>query len=522
MQSVTAAFTAEETDTVREIAHNLQVSWKKFSTLGNRTFTIGVSSIGGSDVIGANPGAIGSPANYRYFDESNYVQALAWERGFNIPLGGLTMALAEAQLDNTSGRFLPDYMGGVSELYTAILPRRPMIINAGFDIDGVDITLPQFAGILTKQPRVDKREGAVYLEAADYIDYFRGKKLDQSTMFTGQYSHQVLGNLLDQLGMSTAQYRLDDGINIIPFGYFPQGANFSDIIHQIVEAENGHFYQDEQGIFRFENRQHWHSAPFNQVQRVIYTADVLGAEAPDEDHIINVVEVKSRVRTKQSNAILYRVDSASPIELEANESREIFINFDDPVISLITPTSGGDDSYYIANTESDNTGSDITSSISISLLAQFSNSAKFSITNGTAATAYITSLVISGTNAVVTSNIYVRTKDDSSLTAFDERSITIENDFIANETWAQTLAQLLLNDFAEPENIQRITIKAKPSLQLGDLISWQGHYWRIYDIKTRLDPSVGFVQELLLLQRNLFTYFTIGVSTIGGSHQISP
>lgn len=522
MQSVNALFTAEESDTVRQIAHNLQVSWKKFSTLDNRTFTIGVSTIGGNDVIGLNPGAVGSPSNYKYFDESSYVQSLAWERGFNIPLGGLTMALAEAQLDNTSGRFLPHYMGGVSELYTAILPRRPMIINAGFDVGGVDITLPQFAGILTKQPRVDKREGSVYLEAADYIDYFRGKKLDQSTMFTGQYTHEVLGNLLEQLGMSTAQYELDDGINLIPFGYFPQGTNFSDIIDQIVQAENGHFYQDEEGIFRFENRQHWQNAPFNVVQRIIYTADVLNAEGPNDDHIINVVEVKSRVRTKQSNAILYRVDSASPIELEAGETREIFINFDDPVISLTVPTSGGTESYFIANTESDNSGSYVTSSITISLEAQFSNAAKFSITNGTGATAYITTLVISGRNAVVTSNIYVRAKDDSSLTAFDERSILIENDFIADESWAQTLAQLLLNDYAEPENLQRITIKAKPSLQMGDLISWQGHYWRVYDIKTRLDTSIGFVQELLLLQRNLFSYFTIGVSTIGGTDQISP
>src|SRR3990167_9949481 len=123
MQTVATGWTAEERDSFRSIAHNFLTSWKKDSLLSNRLFTIGVSTIGGDDVIGINPGAIGSPGNYRYFDESDYVTSLAWERGFRMPIGGITKALAEAKLDNTSGRFTPRYMGGTSELFTAILPR---------------------------------------------------------------------------------------------------------------------------------------------------------------------------------------------------------------------------------------------------------------------------------------------------------------------------------------------------------------------------------------------------------------
>src|SRR5690606_36832656 len=105
MQVTSAAITAEEENTVRNVTHNLQVSWKKESTLGNRTFTIGVSTIGGSDVIGINPGSIGSPGNYRYFDESQYVTSLGWEHNLNMPTGGLVMGMAEVELDYTSGRF---------------------------------------------------------------------------------------------------------------------------------------------------------------------------------------------------------------------------------------------------------------------------------------------------------------------------------------------------------------------------------------------------------------------------------
>ena len=57
---------------------------------------------------------------------------------------------------------------------------------------------------------------------------------------------------------------------------------------------------------------------------------------------------------------------------------------------------------------------------------------------------------------------------------------------------------------------------------MGDLISWQGRYWRVYDIKSKLSPEVGFIQEVSLVKRTIQSYFTIGISTVGGSDQIAP
>lgn len=521
MQSTSAAFTAEEKDTVRRIAHNLQVSWKRDSTLGNRLFTIGVSTIGGSDIIGINPGAIGSPGNYRYFDESDYVMSLAWERGFNMPTGGLTKALAEARLDNTSGRFTPRYMGGSSELYTAIQPRGPVIINAGFDIGGADITIPQFAGLITNQPDVDTRSKNVALKMADYVDFFQNRFLDQSAMFTGYRTDEWLSYLFqNELGMSTAQYDLDYGINVIPFGYFESGSRFSDTVQQLVEAENGHLYQDEEGIFRFENRQHWDSSPYTEVQKVLYTAQVINAEAPNEDHIVNVVEIRAAVREKRSGEEVFNLPTESYITVPANSYVDQFFQFDDPVLELTAPTDGGASSYYLANSASDGTGSNKTSSISVTNMGTFAAAVKYRFTNNTSGIIYITDLVLTGRVARHTSDLYYRDQDDSSVTAYQERVLSINNDFIQNASWAESYARMILNDFAEIENLQRLTIKANPDLQLGDLVSWQGKYWRIFDIKSQLSPDSGFTQELLLLQRTITSYFRIGISTIGGSDKI--
>lgn len=528
MQSVSAAFTAEERDSVRSIAHNLQVSWKKESTLGNRTFTIGVSSIGGNDIIGINPGAIGSPGNYRYFDETAYALNLEWERSLNMPIGGLSKALAEATLDNTSGRFTPRFMGATrssTELFTAnYQPRKPFIISAGFEFGGVDQLLPQFAGIFTKPPKVDVRSKTVDIQGADYVDFFQNRFLDQEIMATAERTDEVLETLFrDSLGMSTAQYELDTGINIIPFLLFPKGTRFSDIVHQLVEAENGHLYQDEEGIFRFENRQHWDSSPYSDVQRIVLTGQVLEAESPTDDHLINVVEFDNiPIREKQPAQTIFNLPVLTSIEVPANSSVSKFFEFQDPVLALTDPTSGGTNSYFVGNSESDETGTDMTSSLTFTNRGTFAQSVKYQITNSSSSIVYVTQLVLSGRIAKETSRLYYRDSDSSSVTAYEERPLKISNPYIQNESWARSLASMILRDFSEPENLQRIKVRAIPELQLGDLISWQGRYWRVHDIKTKLDPSVGFIQELTMLQRTISSYFRIGISTIGSSDLIAP
>lgn len=513
VQTVNAAFTAEERDTVRSIAQSLLVSWHKQSLLGNRTFTIAVSLIGGNDIIGVNPGTVGSPGNYKYFDESAYVMHLGWERGFSIPTGGLTIAMAEAILDNTSRRFTPRYMGGNSELNTAILPQRPVMISAGFNL-GADLTVPQFAGVISEQPDVDMRDRTLSLKMMDYMAYFKDRYMDQAVMFTAQRTDQVLTTLFSQIGMNTAQYDLDTGINIIPFGMFPAGTRFSEAIGQLVEAENGHIYQREDGVFVFENRQHWSAAPYTQVQRVIATAQVINAQAPNQDHLINTVEINSKIIAKQAKQPVFSL--SQPLAIAANGDATLFVNFDDPILLLDNPT------FWTANTLTDGTGTDISTLITLKSISVFAQAAKIVFSSRSSSDGFITDLTLYGRPARSIADLHYRTKDDSSVTAFQEKSLTINNPFIQNISWAQSYAQMILNDFSVPENLQRITMKAMPELQLGDLVSWQGRWWRIFDIKTTLNPMDGFIQELLLLQRTITTYFRIGFSTIGGSDRIAP
>ncbi len=519
MQSVQSTFTAETNDFVRKIAHSLNISWKRDSIASNRTFAIGISLIGGGDVIAMNPGAIGSPGNYRYFDESDYVQSLEWERGLSMPLGGISKALAAAKISNTSGRFTPRNMGGSGELWTSILPARPAMIHAGFNYNGIDNLLPQFMGIVDNQPAVNDRDKTVSLKMADYMRYFQNQYVDRSSIYTGVSTDTILESLMVQLGMSTAQYYLDPGINVIPFVLLEKGAKYSQIVQDLVEAENGYFYQDEQGRFRFENRQHWDSSPHNAVQRIIFTPQVIENGVPDDDHLVNVVEIKSKARSKAIAQKLWSL--AEDLVIPAGAELEVFADFADgngalPVLEVYKPTYSAvvaTTSYYT-----------ITNSASVYLknYTQFATSYKMTFVNQGTLNADLTALELWGRPAKVTSEIYIRKKRDASITAYDERPLIIENQFIQNQFWADSFAEVLLEDFANIENLQTITIRAIPELQLGDLISWQGRWWRIFDIKTTIDTFGGFIQELKLLQRTIRKYFRIGISTIGSADKIAP
>lgn len=508
MQSVNANFTAEAKDSVRDIAHNLLISWKNESTLGNSTFTIGVSTIGGNDFIGVNAGAIGSPSNYRYFDESDHAMSMGWERQLNIPTGGLSKAYADAELDNTSGRFLPDYLGGSSELYTAILPKRPNIINAGFRVDGIDVVIPQFAGLFNRSPQIDLQGRKVTVQSDDYTGYFENKKVDNTAMFTGVTTDTLMGTLLSQAGMSTAQYDLDTGLNTIPFTIIESGSNFSDVLNELAMAENGFFFQDEEGTFKFWNRQHFLSSPYTDVQAVLSTSQVINAEAPNEDHVINVVEITSNIWQKRAAQSIFSLSGT--IEIIANQKTDVWVNLDEPLLEITSQTIAG-------NTQEDGSGSAL--SLTINSREQFSQAIKYVITS--TQTGYITQIDISGRSAVVGEELYIRTQDDSSVTAYQEKPLSINNKYIQNRTWANSFSQVILNRFSDVQSLIKLTIRALPQLQLGDLVSWQGRYWRVYGIRASLDPTSGFIQELLLNKPDLNSYFTIGVSEIGGADQIA-
>lgn len=513
MQTVAAAFQAEESDTDRKIVQSTQVAWKKSFQSTIKFFTIGVSTIGGNDLIPAPDSAPSQWNYYQYDDDSAYITGLEYERELQEPTGGLTAGMAEAHFNNTSGRYTPRTFGGSSAIFTAVdKPARPFVINAGFNYSGIDNTIPQFVGLTDRQTKIDMRNKTATIQGTDFVGFLQSKYVDNSVMFTTQRTDQIIASTLTTLGFSTAQYDLDAGINIVPFAEINAGDKFGPFIHKLVQAENGNFYQDETGKIRFQNRQAWNNAPYNSVQRIISTGQVIQQSNPNYDHLINVVEVISKPRAKQPNQLVFSMSGTK--EMPAGQT-EMFIQFDDPMLSIDAPV-------YVANTLAGGTGTVTTSSLLVKYQSNFARTTKLTFNNISGATMFITAMTMYGRPAKVTADIYTRQQDDSSVTAYTERPYKIDNEYIGSQDWANSYAQMILGDYSEPNKLQNLTIRAIPELQFGDMISWQGRYWRVYGIKTKLDVSSGYVQDIKLVQKTIVDYFRIGFSTVGGSDKIAP
>lgn len=533
MQSVNAAFTAEAKDRTRLPKHALNVSWKKATNTANRTFTIGVSAIGGSDLIDLEASGFGSPSDYRYDDESDYATRLEWERQLSLPLGGISKAGGEFALDNNSQRFTPDYMGGSSALFTAVgLPRRPFVINAGFKVNGVDTMLPQFSGLTAKPPSIDISNRVLSTYGFDFLDFLSSKKVESTGVFTGVTTDYVMEQLFLDAGITTSQYDFEQGANTIPFVYFESGDSMGGIIDELVQAELGHFFQDEEGIYHFWNRYHWNVSPYNQIQHILMTSQVINQEInPQErlDSIINSVQVRGDYLQKYydatgSYATVYYydvsdLDNLSEVPLiHPSGNTEIWIEFDDPILELDPQIN------WFVNTMRDNEGDYIGSvglpalPVQLAKVDLFSKTAKLTFSNSSGDSGYLTYLEMFGRLVDTISSISVTRTDSASMTAYEERSITVENRFIQNTQWAELIADYILQFNAQPLDIQKLTIRALPQLQMGDLISYGGRELRILGIRGSFQASSGFIQELLVSPSNFSAndFFTIGVSTIGG------
>lgn len=511
MQSVADTFSAESFSSLRSPVGSWQTAWKKAFDPLVGFFTIGSSAIGGVDIIAfeSNPDPIKAWTKYLYADDTPYLMNVNYEQFVNIPSGGVAVAMADAMFDNTSQRYLPNYMGGESELFTAILPRRPFIVNAGFAYGGTNHTLPQFVGVTTKMPYIDQSNRVMGLEGADFIEFLSNKYVDKTSMFTGVRSDEIIENYLTTLGYTTAEYDLDVGRNTIDFALVEKGEKLLDVFNKIAQAELSHFYQDELGKLIYRNHNTWGRAPYNEVQRIITTSMVISQSTYGDQKIRNVVEIKSQPRQKQPNQVVFVLPA--PIEITSGVN-ELFVDFEDPMLEIFEPQT------LEGNAEIDGSGATVT--LTFDKYDKFAQSAKLHF--DASADGFITDLVIYGRPAKVDFELYYRQQDDSSRTAFEERPIIIDNDFVQNRQYAASLAGIILDTYSEPSQFQAITIRAVPELQIGDLISWQGHHWRIIKKITKLDSASGFVQDLELIKSSTQTYFTIGLSAIETSDAIAP
>lgn len=508
----------------RKLAKRLVMSFLKTYTPGTSFFTIGVSSIGGPDIIKGTGGVVQEWDKYNYVDYSKRVINMEYDREFSLdPNIPVILGMADLTLDNSDDYFT--YNNPNSPINGYVLPQRPIKMYMGFDNEMVQV----FAGVTDGMPTFDEASKTVKFHCIDFLYSLLNTPLDNDVILVNQRTDQVVGNLLQFAGMSAAQYVADVGSVTIPFFFAPKGSVLSDSIKQIVQAELGRLYMDENGMITFENRSNWannHNSILGRIDR----RNTLSVDTPNKDDIINVAVVKSNARAVQAKQKIWEQTSASLIP--AGGSLDIFADISDadgalPVTAFDAPVylTSAVTSLYATNTVQDGSGLAVTTGMSV-VVTPFSTSYKMTFSNGNSFPVYITQLEVWGTPAKVTNRLYIRQENTASTAIFDEKLVEIDNDYIQDNGSAVSIASIILADLAQLNTLRRGKIIGNPAYQIADRFNFSDQVVTRPVFLTRINGlfnlNDGFVQNVTIVERTINKYFTIGVSSIGGSDKIAP
>lgn len=471
MQSIVTPLQAVLTGHMRQIRVKIRASWVKSADPATVYAIVGTSLVDGPNLVQGQSTVITNADLFDYMDESEFGLRVEYDRRLDEPRGGTSHAIADVLLDNITGRFTPNKNATIG---TALEARRPFKISMGFIADGTDRLTQIIVGLTSSRPKPSKANKTVDIQIYDYITFIDNANLD-AAIYENMRSDRIVEDILVSLGFGSSQYELDTGINTIAFGWFDKDKSAGRRIRDICEAEEAHFYQDENGILRFENRDHYANYPHQTVQRTIDPSDILSDEADESTRIINraIIIAKPR-KVDDSTGVVWT--SADIPSVPPSSSITIWPAFYDdqggqnklPVKEITTPASTTD---YVANSQEDGGGSDLTSDISIDV-TNFVESAKMVITNSNVSTtAYLTTLQLRGKAARVTQAIQAVSEDANSINKFEAQEYSYQNDLIQDRTIAQTIADNLKNKYKDPLSRRRIRIPGIPHLQLKDLIS---------------------------------------------------
>lgn len=530
MQSVSQAYTDRVTAPLRHIEWRCLISFLKVFDDNIDFFTIGTSTIGGTDLIKGVDSVVQEWDKYDYEDFTSRILNIEWVREADPPLGAVTLAMADIILDNHDDVFTPTNRN--SPYYGFIANGRPIRLYVGFaDTEKIQV----FVGLTEGVPTIDEKAKTARFHCVDFLRQLQEVELNEEVILTDARTDEGISAVLQAGGLITSQFDLDYGSTVIPFIYFKKGTKIGKAIRELTEAELGALYMDENGIIRFENRTNWNT----KSQSWQFTdSQIYDLSSDDVGKVVNLVEVFSNTRALEDHqpvfssggqALKFTDDTNS---IGAGETKYAFVNFKDdegdlPVINITTPTANTrDNSGYEANEMADGSGTDLSASVTVTAVDNFSTAMKLTFNNAGTTTAVINRLEIWADPARIQDNIYVIEKDTASIVSYEEHAIKIENDYIQDEAAATSIAKLVIADKAEIDDEKVMVIPAVPQLQIGDIVrrtdrAGNSDTFFVKRISGIISPD-GLKQTITAVKRTINDYFRIGISTIGGDDPIAP
>ena len=131
MQATTTAFTDRANGAMRKLTHRALMSFPRQYEPSVTFFTIGVSTIGGADIIKGVGDVVAEWDKYQYDDYSYRIKSIEVTRQ-EENFDSTTLAQADVVMENHDNYFTPNRGSVIDEF---ILPYRPIKLAGGFGVE---------------------------------------------------------------------------------------------------------------------------------------------------------------------------------------------------------------------------------------------------------------------------------------------------------------------------------------------------------------------------------------------------
>ena len=489
-----------------------------------------------------------------------------WKRGSDYAsqlVGKAVAGTLTATLNNESGDY--STFNTSSALTGNLLPGRPVKLTGN---DG-STTRTLWKGFLDSIEPIPSPNGAnlARLRAIGPLGYLN--KFDVSTeMFASKKAGVLIGEILDVAGWSADDRDLDDGIVEFP-RFWCERTKTLKALRLVEETETGLLEEDAEGQIVYRDR-HARSRDARSTASQATYSDAGGA-ALAYSHISQTDPLKFIYNELRANLQLHSgawiLGSASlGVQTELASDPAVLwthpeVGSSSPGISAGAakifvaqyPSSGSANTAravdfwqdltattdYLANDNADGSGTNRTSSITVSLTKR-AQSMDISLTNGHSGTVYITKLQAQGNAVSAKDNFEVTASDSTSQTTFGKRTYPHPGKFVPDALEAQNWADFHIAAWKDPVPLLKLTLVGNRSAatltdimsrEISDLVTVtatngaglgidEGFF--VEAVHHQLDAQLNHRATFTLSQSSGYAgFFVLGTSSLGNSTRLA-
>ncbi len=378
----------------------------------------------------------------------------------------LTPGEATFEAQNQTGKYSPD---NTSSPFTGLLKPN---IKARVIATQNSVQYPLFKGLVDEYALNPSLEGPrnVAIRCRDEVKQLR-KRIITTSLFVDYNVGSFFTEVLSASAVSS--YRVDSVADQIQFGWFRQeGA--SGAISEILRS--GFYFAaiSGDGVLRIKNRY------FDQSPIAVGSySEMFGLNyALSDDRVLNRVRIEGVPRqTLAVNTVAY---IGGPLPIPASGFLNFLLEYLDPLnnepspaVAMITPVSSAD---YLANTASAGTGTDRTSTTSVSVTF-FGQTAVNTVFNGSADDVFLTKYQLRGQPVSRRPRFTLESNDSSSQAVYGIQEFTLSSDLLSSATFSKDYADFLKSRNKEPAAGIALTLRNQfpdvLDIELGDAVHVQ-------------------------------------------------